>query len=190
MIHSGVEFIRNRLDTTRAQYRISRSVHRSCSSWAWRPGAVSGCADPMPGLLPVVSLLWAWIGILLGQSNRAYAVTPNQVGNRWKNASSCAIRTFCPNWLEVRDYSTMPVIPFPAASSIGCAPEPVFVAHKTISKSAWPLPVKAPFRIRTSDPFGLFPMRRDIERNRRSGCVSDDGRYSQLCAAVWDFVGW
>jgi uncharacterized protein (DUF58 family) len=113
------------------------------------------------GLLLVVSFGWAWININWVHLTRNTRTRRTQVGRPVEERFSARNTSIVPKlWLEVRDFTTLP------------GHRPSYVINNLGSKDlfSWRATTVCqergryqlgPIRLRTSDPFGLFPMERD-----------------------------
>jgi uncharacterized protein (DUF58 family) len=114
------------------------------------------------GLLLILSFLWAWANINGVHLSRITRIRRTQVGRPMEERFVVRNTTFVPKlWLEMRDFSTLPShYSSHVAHSLG--------PHQTYSwrvnticqqRGRYQL---GPIRLRSSDPFGLFPMERDL----------------------------
>lgn len=114
-------------------------------------------------LLLIVSLLWAWISIRWVKVSRHTRSRRTQVGQPLEERFIVRNTSILPKlWPEVRDYSTMPGHHLSRVVD-WLRPRASFSWRtKTISRRRGRYQL-GPVSIRTSDPFGLFPMQRDID---------------------------
>jgi uncharacterized protein (DUF58 family) len=114
------------------------------------------------GLLIIVSFAWAWINLNWVRLSRNTRTRRTQVGRPLEERFTIHNTSIVPKlWLEVRDFGTVP------------GHYSSHVIHDLGSRSAYTWRVNTictergryqlgPIRLRTSDPFGLFPMERDF----------------------------
>jgi uncharacterized protein (DUF58 family) len=113
------------------------------------------------GLLIITSFLWAWVNINWVQLSRNTRTRRTQVGRPLEERFTVRNTSFMPKlWLEVRDFTTLP----------GHRPSYVINNLRSNQSFTWRATTicqergryqLGPVRLRTSDPFGLFPMERD-----------------------------
>lgn len=114
------------------------------------------------GLLIIVSFAWAWINLNWVKLSRNTRTRRTQVGRPLEERFTVHNTSIVPKlWLEVRDFGNVP------------GHYSSHVLHNLGSRSAYSWRVNTictergryqlgPIRLRTSDPFGLFPMERDF----------------------------
>jgi uncharacterized protein (DUF58 family) len=116
----------------------------------------------MLGLLLILSFFWAWININWVHLARATRVRRTQVGRPLEERFTIRNTSILPKlWLEIHDYSNVPGHKTSyVVSNLG--PRRTFT-WRTITiceeRGRYQL---GPIQLRTSDPFGLFPMQRDL----------------------------
>lgn len=114
------------------------------------------------GLLLIVSFAWAWANLNWLHLSRLTRTRRTQVGRPLEERFTLQNTSIIPKlWVEVRDLSTLPNH---YASQVvnGLGPRQAFSWRATTicrQRGRYQL---GPLRLRTSDPFGLFPMQRDI----------------------------
>lgn len=114
------------------------------------------------GLLLILSFAWAWINLNGVHLSRVTRVRRTQVGRPLEERFSVRNTTLIPKlWLEVRDFSDLPYhYASHVVNSLG--------SHQSYSWRVTTICQQrgryqlGPIRLRTSDPFGLFPMERDL----------------------------
>jgi uncharacterized protein (DUF58 family) len=114
------------------------------------------------GLLIIVSFAWAWINLNWVKLSRNTRTRRTQVGRPLEERFTVHNTSIVPKlWLEVRDFGNVP------------GHYSSHVLHSLGGRSAYTWRVNTictergryqlgPLRLRTSDPFGLFPMERDF----------------------------
>jgi uncharacterized protein (DUF58 family) len=114
------------------------------------------------GLLLILSFLWAWANLNWVHLSRITRVRRTQVGRPLEERFVVRNTSVVPKlWLEIRDFSTLP------------SHYSSHVVHSLGSRQSYTWRVNTicqqrgryqlgPIRLRTSDPFGLFPMERDL----------------------------
>jgi uncharacterized protein (DUF58 family) len=114
------------------------------------------------GLLLILSFGWAWINLNGVHLSRVTRVRRTQVGRPLEERFTVRNTTFVPKlWLEVRDFSTLP---YHYSSHVvnGLGPRQSYSWRVTTICQQRGRYQLGPIRLRTSDPFGLFPMERDL----------------------------
>ncbi len=113
------------------------------------------------GLLILLSFGWAWANINWVHLSRTTRTRRTQVGRPLEERFIVRNTSLIPKlWLEVRDFTTLP------------GHQPSYVVNSLGGKNSFSWRVTTicqergryqlgPIRLRTSDPFGLFPMERD-----------------------------
>lgn len=115
------------------------------------------------GLLLILSFVWAWINLNTVHLSRATRVRRTQVGRPMEERFTLRNTTFLPKlWLEVRDFSTLP---HHYASQVvnGLGSRQSFGWRVTTTCQERGRYRLGPLRLRTSDPFGLFTLERDLD---------------------------
>lgn len=114
------------------------------------------------GLLIIVSFVWAWINLNWVKLARNTRTRRTQVGRPLEERFTVHNTSIVPKlWLEVRDFGNVP------------GHYSSHVIHNLGGRSAFTWRINTictergryqlgPIRLRTSDPFGLFPMERDF----------------------------
>ncbi|MBK8989095.1 MAG: DUF58 domain-containing protein [Chloroflexi bacterium] len=116
----------------------------------------------MLGLLLILSFFWAWVNLNWVYLSRATRVRRTQVGRPLEERFTIRNTSILPKlWLEIRDFSDVPGHrTSQVVSNLG--PRGSYT-WRTITvcreRGRYQL---GPIRLRTSDPFGLFPMQRDL----------------------------
>lgn len=115
------------------------------------------------GLLLIASFLWAYVNIRWTSLSRVTRTRRTQVGQPLEERLIVRNTSFLPKlWLEVRDFSTMPNHLISRVVS-GLPPRRHYGwRSNTLSRMRGRYRL-GPLLVRTSDPFGLFPMERKIE---------------------------
>lgn len=114
------------------------------------------------GLLLIFSFVWAWLNISRVHLSRVTRTRRTQVGRPLEERFTVRNTSIMPKlWLEVRDHSSLPShFSSQVVTSLG--------RNKTYSwrvntlcreRGRYQL---GPIQLRSSDPFGLFPMQRDL----------------------------
>lgn len=114
-------------------------------------------------LLLVISFFWSWVNLRWTKLSRVTRTRRTQVGQPLEERLTITNTSLIPKlWLEVRDNSDMPGHQVSrVASGIGARKKYAWRV-RTVSKRRGRYRL-GPLLIRTSDPFGLFPMQRSIE---------------------------
>lgn len=114
------------------------------------------------GLLLILSFLWAWANINWVHLSRITRVRRTQVGRPMEERFVVRNTSIVPKlWLEVRDFSTLPSH-FSSHVVHSLGPRQSYTWRvNTICQQRGRYQL-GPLRLRTSDPFGLFPMERDL----------------------------
>jgi uncharacterized protein (DUF58 family) len=116
----------------------------------------------MLGLLLIVSFLWAWSNINWLHLSRVTRTRRTQAGRPMEERFAVRNTSIIPKlWLEIRDYSKLPGH---YASKVvnGLGSRAGFTWRITTICTQRGRYRLGPLKIRTSDPFGLFPMERDL----------------------------
>ncbi len=114
------------------------------------------------GLLLILSFAWAWVNLNGVHLSRVTRVRRTQVGRPLEERFTVRNTTVVPKlWLEVRDFSTLP---YHYSSHVvnGLGPHQSYSWRATTICQQRGRYQLGPIRLRTSDPFGLFPMERDL----------------------------
>lgn len=114
------------------------------------------------GVLLILSFLWAWINIRTVHLSRVTRTRRTQVGRPLEERFAVRNTSRVPKlWLEVRDYSTLPGhFSSYVVSNLGNKKQHSWrVTTLCRERGRYQL---GPMRLTTSDPFGLFTMRRDL----------------------------
>ncbi len=113
-------------------------------------------------LLLILSALWSWINLNGVHLSRVTRVRRTQVGRPLEERFTVRNTTFLPKlWLEVRDFSTLP---YHYSSHVvnGLGSKQSYSWRVTTICQQRGRYQLGPIRLRTSDPFGLFPLERDL----------------------------
>jgi uncharacterized protein (DUF58 family) len=114
------------------------------------------------GLLLILSFLWAWFNLNSVHLSRVTRTRRTQVGRPLEERFTIRNTGILPKlWLEIRDFSTLP---YHYASHVvnGLGPRQSYSWRvTTISRERGRYQL-GPIKLRTSDPFGLFPLERDL----------------------------
>jgi uncharacterized protein (DUF58 family) len=114
------------------------------------------------GLLLILSFAWAWTNLNGVYLSRVTRVRRTQVGRPLEERFTVRNTTVVPKlWLEVRDFSTLPYH-FSSHVVNGLGPRQSYSWRVTTICQQRGRYQLGPIRLRTSDPFGLFPMERDL----------------------------
>ncbi len=116
----------------------------------------------MLGLLLILSFFWAWINLNWVHLGRATRVRRTQVGRPLEERFTIRNTSFLPKlWLEIRDFSNVPGHKTSyVVNNLG--PHRTFTWRAiTVCRERGRYQL-GPIQLRTSDPFGLFPMQRDL----------------------------
>ena len=114
------------------------------------------------GLLLIVSALWAWANLRWLHLSRVTRTRRTQVGRPLEERFTLENTSVIPKlWVEVRDFSNLPNH---YASQVvnGLGSKQSFSWRVTTMCRQRGRYQLGPIRLRTSDPFGLFPLERDI----------------------------
>lgn len=114
------------------------------------------------GLLLIISFAWAWININFVHLSRLTRTRRTQVGRPLEERFAVKNTWYIPKlWLEVRDFATLPGhLSSHVVNNLG--PNNSYTWRvMTICRERGRYQL-GPIRLRTSDPFGLFPMERDL----------------------------
>lgn len=114
------------------------------------------------GLLLILSFLWAWANIRWVYLSRITRTRRTQVGRPLEERFTVRNTTFIPKlWLEVRDHSTLPSHGSShVVNGLGGRKQYSWRVN-TLCRERGRYRL-GPIRLRTSDPFGLFLMERDL----------------------------
>ncbi len=114
------------------------------------------------GLLLILSFVWAWVNLNGVHLSRVTRARRTQVGKPLEERFTVRNTTVVPKlWLEVRDFSTLPYhYSSHVVNNLG-AKQSYSWRVTTICQQRGRYQL-GPIRLRTSDPFGLFPMERDL----------------------------
>lgn len=116
------------------------------------------------GLLLIISFAWAWININWLHLSRITRTRRTQVGRPLEERFDVRNTSVIPKlWLEVHDFSTLPGhFSSRVINNLG-ARKSYSWRTTTVCKQRGRYQL-GPLQLRTSDPFGLFPMSRDLEQ--------------------------
>ena len=113
-------------------------------------------------LLLIISFAWAWVNINYVHISRVTRTRRAQVGRPLEERFTVRNTSRIPKlWLEVRDFSSLPNH-FSSHVVNGLGSQASYVWRTTTicrQRGRYQL---GPIRLTTSDPFGLFPMQRDL----------------------------
>jgi len=114
------------------------------------------------GLLLILSFAWSWVNLNGVHLSRVTRVRRTQVGRPFEERFTVRNTTIVPKlWLEVRDFSTLPYhFASHVVNNLG-AKQGYSWRATTICRQRGRYQL-GPIRLRTSDPFGLFPLERDL----------------------------
>lgn len=114
------------------------------------------------GLLLVISFVWAWANIRFVHLSRLTRTRRTQVGRPLEERFTVRNTWYIPKlWLEVRDYATLPGH-FTSHVIHNLGPNGTYSWRvNTICRERGRYQL-GPLRLRTSDPFGLFPLEKDL----------------------------
>jgi uncharacterized protein (DUF58 family) len=114
------------------------------------------------GVLLIISFAWAWFNITYVHISRVTRTRRAQVGRPLEERFTVRNTSRIPKlWLEVRDFSTLPNH-FSSHVVNGLGPNRTYSWRATTvcrQRGRYQL---GPIRLTSSDPFGLFPMHRDL----------------------------
>ncbi|MFO7664080.1 MAG: DUF58 domain-containing protein [Chloroflexota bacterium] len=114
------------------------------------------------GLLLILSFIWAWINLNGVHLSRVTRTRRTQVGRPLEERFTIRNTSIVPKlWLEVRDYSSLPGH-YASHVTNGLGSRQSYSWRVTTicrERGRYQL---GPIRLRTSDPFGLFPLERDL----------------------------
>lgn len=114
------------------------------------------------GLLLILSFLWAWSNITWVHLSRATRARRNQVGRPLEERFAVQNTSFLPKlWLEIRDFSNVPGHRTSQVVDNLGGKQTYNWRATTICRERGRYQL-GPIQLRTSDPFGLFPMQRDL----------------------------
>jgi uncharacterized protein (DUF58 family) len=113
------------------------------------------------GLVIIISFLWAWVNINWVQLSRNTRTRRTQVGRPLEERFTVRNTSIVPKlWLEVRDFTNLPGhLPSYVVSNLGSNQSFTWRAT-TICQERGRYQL-GPVMLRSSDPFGLFPMERE-----------------------------
>ncbi len=114
------------------------------------------------GLLLIISFVWAWVNINQVHLSRLTRTRRTQVGRPLEERFMVRNTSRIPKlWLEVRDFSSLPGhLSSHVVQNLGSRKTYSWrVATMCTERGRYRL---GPIRLRASDPFGLFPMERDL----------------------------
>jgi uncharacterized protein (DUF58 family) len=114
------------------------------------------------GLLLILSFVWAWVNLNGVHLSRMTRARRTQVGRPLEERFTVRNTTIVPKlWLEVRDFSTLP---YHYSSHVvnNLGPRQSYSWRVTTICQQRGRYQLGPIRLRTSDPFGFFPMERDL----------------------------
>ena len=116
------------------------------------------------GLLLIISFAWSWININSLHLSRVTRTRRTQVGRPVEERFEVRNTSILPKlWLEVRDFSTLPGhFSSRVLNNLGARGSYSW-RTTTICKQRGRYQL-GPLQLRTSDPFGLFPMTLDLEQ--------------------------
>lgn len=115
------------------------------------------------GLLLVLSFIWAWVNITYVHIARLTRSRRTQVGQPMEERFTVRNTSWVPKlWLEVRDVSTLPGHHISRVVH-NIRPRGSFTWRTTTISRVRGRYQLGPLQLRSSDPFGLFPMQRDIQ---------------------------
>ena len=114
------------------------------------------------GLLLIISFLWAWANINWVHLSRLTRTRRAQVGRPLEERFQVRNTSRLPKlWLEVRDFATLPGhLSSHVVNNLG--PKKVYSWRATTICTERGRYQLGPIRLRSSDPFGLFPMERNL----------------------------
>jgi len=114
------------------------------------------------GLLLIISFAWAWSNINFVHLSRITRTRRTQVGRGMEERFMVRNTSRIPKlWLEVRDFNTLPGH-FSSQVINGLGPRKSYSWRTTTICKQRGRYQLGPVRLSTSDPFGLFPMQRDL----------------------------
>lgn len=114
-------------------------------------------------LLLILSLAWAWSNINWVHLSRVTRTRRTQVGRPLEERFTIRNRSIIPKlWLEIRDSSTLPAH-YSSKVVNGIGSKASFTWRVTTISQQRGRYRLGPLQLHTSDPFGLFPMQRDLE---------------------------
>ena len=115
------------------------------------------------GLLLIVSFLWAWVNINFVHISRVTRARRTQVGGPLEERFTVRNTSIIPKlWLEVRDFSTVPGHhASKVVNNLGANDRETWrVSTICTQRGRYRL---GPLTLATSDPFGFFPMERELD---------------------------
>lgn len=114
------------------------------------------------GILLILSFLWAWLNITRVHLSRVTRTRRTQVGRPLEERFTVRNTSWLPKlWLEVRDFSSLPNhFSSHVVSGLGRYNSYTWRVN-TLCRQRGRYQL-GPIRISSSDPFGLFPMTRDL----------------------------
>ncbi|HEX6384046.1 MAG TPA: DUF58 domain-containing protein [Anaerolineae bacterium] len=114
------------------------------------------------GLLLIISFAWAWVNINWVHLSRITRTRRTQVGRPLEERFIVRNTSVVPKlWLEVRDFTTLPGH-FSSHVVNGLGSKATYSWRVTTICQERGRYQLGPIRLSTSDPFGLFPMERDL----------------------------
>ena len=114
------------------------------------------------GLLLVLSFMWAWANINWTHISRVTRVRRTQVGRPLEERFAVRNTSRIPKlWLEVRDFSEVPAH-MTSQVVTGLAGKASYIWRTTTICQQRGRYRLGPIMLASSDPFGLFPMHRDL----------------------------
>lgn len=114
------------------------------------------------GLLLIISFAWAWININWVHLSRVTRTRRTQVGRPLEERFIVRNTSVVPKlWLEVRDFATLPGH-YSSHVVNGLGSKATYSWRVTTICQERGRYQLGPIRLSTSDPFGLFPMERDL----------------------------
>lgn len=114
------------------------------------------------GLLLIISFAWAWININWVHLSRVTRTRRTQVGRPLEERFVVRNTSIVPKlWLEVRDFATLPGH-YSSHVVNGLGGKATYSWRVTTICQERGRYQLGPIRLSTSDPFGLFPMERDL----------------------------
>lgn len=114
------------------------------------------------GLLLIVSFVWAWVSINWVHLSRVTRARRTQVGRPLEERFTVRNTSFLPKlWLEVRDFSTVPAhYASHVVNNLGLRASRAW-RITTICRERGRYQL-GPITLNSSDPFGFFPMQREL----------------------------
>ncbi len=151
----------------KAQLRQRRSTVIVLAFFALIGGFITGrdllfTFSYLLGLLLIISFLWAWANIHWVHLSRLTRTRRAQVGRPLEERFQVRNTSYIPKlWLEVRDFATLPGhLSSHVVNNLGAKKSYAWRAATICTeRGRYQL---GPIRLRSSDPFGLFPMERNL----------------------------